>query len=191
MNNKGFTFIELMVIIVIIVILAAVAAPKLDQNISVARTKQILMDKGYSSDVMRPDSILEFHKKMWAEDVNDTIIADKIEKMLGDAPKKKQKLLVNKQSLDRANESHKNEMDSIKAVYEKEIDSLKATQNIAFQKKNHEESYKCLTDDLYMVYITDIISGLKTIEEIKSKTGKPKYTIKEELSDGIIIKMEW
>jgi len=81
MNKRGFTLIELMVVIVIIGILAAVAIPKFTQAASKARITEILATRGHNvTDKQLTDYHTQFYTERGADGTyvghrNDTAIA--------------------------------------------------------------------------------------------------------------------
>jgi prepilin-type N-terminal cleavage/methylation domain-containing protein len=192
--KKGFTLVELMVVIVIIGILAAVAMPKFAQAINYARVDEALKRQGYHKEMVFSDvggsevvnGLLQQFNNIQDSTKYDSIavrlikIANK-ETVVKKVPAGTTIIEV---------KGRETKVDTVKVPeIVKQTDTVFVYSGENFAKR--DKYYKKLADNLYLVYKTDQLTTLNVIEEIKTVSGKTEFEVTEELGEGIIIKMEW
>ena len=179
MNRKGFTLVELMVVIVIIGVLAAVAIPKFAEATSKARVTEYAQNEGVTIDVTYEGAEYELYKKYnsiygMQGATGDTLIARSILNELKNGPAKPKP-----KPNPAPTEGEKAVVDGTSAG----LDAVPVFSSIP---------YDHIDDNLYLVYDNDDgMAILHAIEAIKQESGRDSYEIVDTISVGILIEMEW
>jgi len=178
--NTGFTLIELMVILVIVSVLAAVLIPIFQTEAEISKVRDELNMLGVKTEWTEAiDSV--YNVVAYTEETPEDMAREIAEYIENPGPYESSYTPpVPKQEVDGT------------AVVRSGVVTF-GPDTVAVPKTTNPEGleYKGITDDIYMVYTSDAVAFMKATEKIRASTGKSKFEIIEEMSDGIMIRVDW